>query len=116
MKNISELENETTYSIPLVFPTVAARRRQSQLHARDGAAMNESIIRELAFKAGAKLYMEPPSQEVTGVSMSVESVRRFAELIVRECLDQLLVSDPKEDFDKGIIWSREQIKDHFGVK
>jgi len=41
---------------------------------------------------------------------------KFAELIVRECLDQLLVSDPTEDFDKGISWSVEQIKNHFGVE
>jgi hypothetical protein len=38
---------------------------------------------------------------------------KFAELIVRECLDQLLVSDPTEDFDKGIAWSAKQINDHF---
>jgi len=41
---------------------------------------------------------------------------KFAELIVRECLDQLLVSDPTEDFDKGIAWSAKQIKEHFGVE
>ena len=41
---------------------------------------------------------------------------KFAELIVRECLDQLHVSDWDEDYDKGIYWSREQIKNHFGVE
>jgi hypothetical protein len=41
---------------------------------------------------------------------------KFAELIVRECLDQLFVSDPNEDFDKGIAWSAKQIKEHFGVE
>ena len=41
---------------------------------------------------------------------------KFAELIVQECLDQLLVSDPTEDFDKGIAWSAKQIKQHFGVE
>jgi len=44
------------------------------------------------------------------------NLKRFAELIVKECLDQLLVSDPTEDFDKGIAWSAKQIKQHFGVK
>ena len=41
---------------------------------------------------------------------------KFAELIVKECLDQLHVSDWDEDYDKGIYWSREQIKNHFGAE
>ena len=89
--------------------------------------MNESIIRELAFKAGAKLYMEPPSQEVTGVSMSVESVRRFAELIVRECIQIIDDSTPvyspndlQEDYCQGKLNGYQsallEIKQHFGIK
>ena len=46
----------------------------------------------------------------------LERMEKFALLIVRECLDQLLVSDPTEDFDKGIAWSAKQIKEHFGVE
>ena len=46
----------------------------------------------------------------------VKFSEHFAELIVKECLDQLLVSDPTEDFDKGIAWSAKQIKEHFGVE
>jgi len=45
-----------------------------------------------------------------------EYFQKFAELIVQECLDQLHVSDWDEDYDKGIYWSREQIKQHFGVE
>jgi len=41
---------------------------------------------------------------------------KFAQLVVKECLDQLCVNDWDEDYDKGIYWSREQIKQHFGVK
>ena len=41
---------------------------------------------------------------------------KFAQLMVKECLDQLLIGDQDEDYDKGIYWSREQIKQHFGVK
>ena len=41
---------------------------------------------------------------------------KFAQLVVKECLDQLLIGDQDEDYDKGIYWSREQIKNHFGVK
>ena len=40
---------------------------------------------------------------------------KFAQLVVKECLDQLLIGDQVEDYDKGIYWSREQIKQHFGV-
>ena len=40
---------------------------------------------------------------------------KFAQLVVKECLDQLLIGDQDEDYDKGIYWSREQIKQHFGV-
>ena len=43
-------------------------------------------------------------------------VEKFAELILKECLDQLFVSDPNEDYDKGIAWSKAQIKQHFGVE
>ena len=57
-------------------------------------------------------------QQATDDIMGVPVVdhTKFAELIVRECLDQLFVSDPNEDFDKGIAWSAKQIKEHFGVE
>lgn len=42
--------------------------------------------------------------------------QKLAELIVRECLGQLFIGDPNEDFDKGIAWSAEQIRQHFGVE
>ena len=45
-----------------------------------------------------------------------EWFEKFAELIVKECLDQLHVSDWDEDYDKGVYWSREQIKNHFGAE
>ena len=50
------------------------------------------------------------------MGMPIVDQKKFAELIVAECLDQLLVSDPTEDFDKGIAWSAKQIKEHFGVE
>jgi len=68
--------------------------------------MNERI-KELAHEAGL------PTYNPEGIPTKLE---KFAELIVRECLDQLHVSDPNEDYDKGIYWSREQIKNHFGVE
>ena len=68
--------------------------------------MNERI-KLLAHEAGL------PTYNPEGIPTKLE---KFAELIVRECLDQLHVSDPNEDYDKGIYWSREQIKNHFGVE
>jgi hypothetical protein len=70
--------------------------------------MNERIG-QLAEQAG---LLGPGSR----IGNSHDATERFAELIVRECLDQLHVSDPNEDYDKGIYWSREQIKNHFGVE
>ena len=71
--------------------------------------MNERI-EELAEQCGFK---RQPSIYDRNQSFDIE---KFAELIVRECLDQLFVSDWDEDYDKGIYWSREQIKNHFGVE
>jgi hypothetical protein len=45
-----------------------------------------------------------------------DALEKYTQLIVQECLDQLLVSDPTEDFNKGIAWSAKQIKQHFGVE
>ena len=71
--------------------------------------MNERID-ELMIEAGARFEF------LHGVHYDDFQYEKFAELIVRECLDQLLVSDPTEDFDKGIAWSAKQIKEHFGVE
>ena len=71
--------------------------------------MNKRID-ELMIEAGARFEF------LHGVHYDDFQYEKFAELIVRECLDQLLVSDPTEDFDKGIAWSAKQIKEHFGVE
>ena len=42
--------------------------------------------------------------------------QRFGEKVVRECLDQLFIDDPTEDFDRGVAWSVRQIKRHFGIE
>lgn len=63
-------------------------------------------IRELTFQAGAKLYSEPPMREVTGVSMSFESVEKFAELIIRECAAYAFSDDQDH---KAML-------NHFGVE
>ena len=81
--------------------------------------MNERI-KELTFKAGAKLYSEPPMRQVTGVSMSFESVEKFAHLIVQECAN-LLVKEAKSSHDEGsetydtLIRESNWMKRYFGV-
>ena len=51
------------------------------------------------------------------------SAQRFAELIVRECLEQIYsmtIDDPMEDwdqgYDSGLDQAAETIKTHFGVE
>ena len=76
--------------------------------------MNERI-QQLAQEAGmyVDLNGNPWPKWMSAEECEV-AYKKFAELIVKECLDQLLVSDPTEDFDKGIAWSAKQIKQHFG--
>lgn len=75
--------------------------------------MNERI-RDLTFKAGAKLYSEPSTRAVTGVTMSFESVEKFAELIVRECADVLdkRIAPPNHPMNSLGY----KLKQHFGVE
>ena len=73
--------------------------------------MNERT-RELADKIWAEEYWTDPNTD----KLLPAQLNRFAELIVRECLGQLFIGDPNEDFDKGIAWSAKQIRQHFGVE
>ena len=78
--------------------------------------MNERI-RLLADKAGQLQLATPDNPSADAIMVLIgPNIEKFAELIIQECLDQLLISDPAEDFDKGIYWSREQIRKHFGVE
>ena len=76
--------------------------------------MNERI-KELWDKAATASAAYPSGQN-NSWETQVNFMEKFAELIVKECLDQLFVSDPNEDYDKGIAWSKAQIKQHFGVE
>ena len=71
--------------------------------------MNERI-KKLAEQAG---FIDRGTNHTAYMNFDHE---KFAQLVVKECLDQLLIGDQDEDYDKGIYWSREQIKQHFGVK
>ena len=74
--------------------------------------MNERI-KTLFIQAGGGVEEENGNLWTYSEDLDPE---KFALSVVKECLDQLFVSDWDEDYDKGIYWSREQIKQHFGVK
>ena len=48
--------------------------------------MNERI-KELAKRAGAETWSRAPMRAVTGLAFTDENLKKFAELIVRECAD-----------------------------
>jgi len=73
--------------------------------------MNERI-KTLFIQAGGGVEEENGNLWTYSEDLDPE---KFAQLVVKECLDQLLIGDQDEDYDKGIYWSREQIKNHFGV-
>jgi len=73
--------------------------------------MNE-MIKKLFIQAGGGVEEENGNLWTYSEDLDPE---KFAQLVVKECLDQLLIGDRDEDYDKGIYWSREQIKNHFGV-
>ena len=78
--------------------------------------MNERI-RLLADKAGQLQLATPDNPSADAIMVLIgPNIEKFAELIIQECLDQLFVRDPNEDYDKGIAWSKAQIKQHFGVE
>jgi hypothetical protein len=72
--------------------------------------MNERI-KELAYQAG--FYINPDFEH---------PLTKFAELIVRECVDRIenttFLGDTKEWFEPNdVLWTAaQQIKEHFGVE
>ena len=82
--------------------------------------MNERIkerIKQLADKAGQLQLATPDNPSADAIMVLIgPNIEKFAELILKECLDQLFVRDPNVDYDKGIAWSKAQIKQHFGVR
>ena len=74
--------------------------------------MNERI-KELAEKAGAETWSRAPMRAVTGLAFTDENLKKFAELIVRECIDT--ISDCSMEYctrPQIVI----EIKEHFGVE
>ena len=44
------------------------------------------------------------------------AMEKFAELIVKECIEQCTANDSNDEWDKGVRWAANQIKQHFGVE
>ena len=74
--------------------------------------MNEKI-KELATQAHIFANQQTGDQFV---ALDVFK-EKFAELIIQECIEQCYADyDSKEDWDKGVRWAVNQIKEHFGVE
>jgi len=76
--------------------------------------MNERI-RELADKIWAEEYWNNPNTD----KLLPAQLKKFAELIVKECVD--IVDDAKrgrdnEVWDNAVNFVRRELKEHFGVK
>ena len=72
--------------------------------------MNERI-KELMFDAGLN------SNYVEGFdSIYSKQLEKFAELIVRECMEQLNISNVPTSISAGLNLGRVAIKEHFGVE
>ena len=69
--------------------------------------MNEQLIGDLFAEA---------TRRMTG-SSSKEFSQKFAELIVRECINQCAhAPDVSEDWYQGVKWVANEIAQHFGVE
>jgi hypothetical protein len=97
LKNILELRNDTTYSIPLVFCAMAAHRRQSQLHARNGATMN---TKPEALRLADALDDEEFMMQVSDIFKAAAELRRLHEVnqMLIEALDIIVMAceSPRE--------------------
>lgn len=79
--------------------------------------MNKQILK-LAKKSGATLSegFDGNKAFVYGITMSPEELEKFAELIVKECIEQVWYS--REDGINGNVSQviKDRIKQHFGVE
>ena len=85
--------------------------------------MNERI-KELAEQAGAETWSRAPMRAVTGLAFTDENLKKFAELIVRECIKVAVNKDsgymhPADVagyMAAGRSTAAHMIKEHFGVE
>ena len=80
--------------------------------------MNNRLLK-IALDANLLNYVEhetPRHYFIDGYA-DEETVQEFAELIIQECIEQCYADyDSKEDWDKGVRWAVNQIKQHFGIE
>lgn len=81
--------------------------------------MNERI-KELVKQAGGHFsthnLMSNPVQHRESIELWDKNIEKFAELIIRECIDQCSYHPSSNDeWDRGIRWAANQIAEHFGV-
>jgi hypothetical protein len=73
--------------------------------------MNERI-RELAEQNGFIHNWQPPGEQYE----KLQTLEKFAELIIRECMEQLNISNVPTSISAGLNLGRVAIKEHFGVE
>ena len=79
---------------------------------RETWTMNERI-KELAEKAGAETWSRAPMRAVTGLAFTDENLKKFAELIVKECMDTIAES---REARHTAYYYRNRVAEHFGVE
>ena len=83
--------------------------------------MNERI-RELFKRAGGKTsarnLASNPVQVVETHELWDDRIEKFAELIVKECIEQASISNGhgNNQWDKALTFAADNIKKHFGVE
>ena len=80
--------------------------------------MNERI-QELAVEAGLLPREIGPVVETRHMKKKEQDLKKFAELIVKECADTIKSNQWAKDnqaWSKGMQYSAELIKEHFGVE
>jgi hypothetical protein len=96
--------------------------------------MNERI-KKLAEQAGAETWSRAPMRAVTGLAFTNENLQKFAELIINECIDQVVgtkivgqlsgdkfaeLSESADNkytqWNNALVIATMNVRDHFGVK
>ncbi len=71
--------------------------------------MNEELVQRIVDQCVVK-------RERHGTTVDVLQSRKFAEMIVRECMD--VVRDINQEYDSGstVVNAAQEIAEHFGIK
>lgn len=72
--------------------------------------------RNLLVKDGGEWRTAVPSEIIGTMINSEKGLEKFAELIIRECMEQLNISNVPTSISAGLNLGRVAIKEHFGVE